>query len=120
MDLDELDDCEIEKKLHSFDQAGFLFLPDWIMDDPVTPERVRLPSGKILDRNELQAYFKDNQLTIGNADHLKIVRALEYLALVDALDADKRYSRYEKSFIDEQDIAACRKKYPKRQIQITS
>ncbi|MDO8516489.1 MAG: hypothetical protein Q7S33_00025 [Nanoarchaeota archaeon] len=89
----ELEDEEFSNEetialLERFETKGFWFFPAWTMDKPYSPDRIKLPSGKIEDIKEL----------IRNKD------ALAYYDLIRTLDCDTRYNRYLQSFIDNQDI----------------
>jgi len=100
------------RNLKYFERLGFDFLPDWTMDEPRTPERILMPSGRIMDLSEIQ---KNSQITeFGNRDQIECMEALEFYGLVRDLSADERYSRYNASFIDDQDVQRCVAKYSKR------
>lgn len=91
---------DIEYELDDFERKGFDFYLDWTMDFPIVPERVQLPSGKILDRRELLS---------DKSDEAK--EALSFLELVDFLDVDERCRRYPCSFRDGYDVEDMREKY---------
>ncbi len=92
------------RTLDDFENEGFDFFPDWTMDIPITPERIKVPSGKIMDINEII----QNSNTSNSIEYSS---ALEFYSLVRNLDAGKRYRRYIYSFRDKEDIKHCMLKY---------
>ncbi len=92
---------EFGEIIDEFEKRGFWFYLDWTVDEPVIPERVKLPSGKIFDRAELAKEDSDEAREGEN-----------YLKLVDTLDLDDKDKRYSASFRDDEDVAKMRMKYP--------
>ena len=115
-DLEELSYEEINNRLELFEERGFWFFPGWTMDAPITPDRIKLPSGKIVDINEINKKLKEKRkLQFGDREILELYDSLSYYNLIRALDIDERYRIYDQSFIDDADIERCRKKYSKLQ-----
>ena len=85
-DLDNLSSEEIFKRLDNFEKNGFKFFPAWTMDLPFSPDRIKLPSGKIV-----VAKLAENE-------------ASNFYDLVRSLDANLRYERYQSSFEDSADM----------------
>jgi hypothetical protein len=90
----------LKERLEAFENTGYDFYLDWTEDKPIVPERVQLPSGRILDRNELE---KDNSN--------EARQGLIFLKLVDSLYVDSRCKRYPYSFRDNQDVEKMKSKY---------
>ena len=70
------------------------------MDEPIVPERVKTPSGRIIDGSELRRISRDD---------LEARRARVYYKLVASLHCNDKESYY--SFVDDADIESCRGKY---------
>lgn len=98
----------IEKQLEWFEKKGFLFLPAWTMDSPITPDRIKFPSGNIFDMAEIYGYLANTSETIKEKDYSQ---ASEYYTLIRELDVKERHETYTFSFMDEKDISDCARKY---------
>ena len=92
------------RTLNDFENEGFDFFLDWTMDIPIIPERIKMPSGEIMDIGEIIQSLNDSNSP-------KYSSALEFYSLVRDLDIDERYRRYTSSFRDEEDIKHCMVKY---------
>ncbi len=95
---------ELVEKLETYEDRGFWFFPSWTIDEPITPERIMLPSGQILSIEEIKA-------NLNNEENPLLFDALDFYDLVRELDCDERYRRYSYSFIDEEDEVKCRRRY---------
>jgi hypothetical protein len=108
-DLEKLTKEEIETQIKILEKMGFQYLQGWQMEF-YTPDRYKLPSGTILDEDELCNFFEKTKPEIGNKKHLEIINAFHYHDLINSeLFTENRFT-YE-SFIDEKDEKKCRKKY---------
>lgn len=111
IDEEKYEDEEILPVLEQFENAGYHFFPAWTMDEPITPDRIRLPSGKFLDENELHNWFDGKKKIAGDKKQIEVLGAQEFYYLVRSLDVDTRFREYNQSFVDDKDIEECRKNY---------
>lgn len=108
--IELLSEEEVLNKVESFERRGYYYLQDWNEGSIHVPERVKMPSGKTKDREELFASF--DELRIGDKEQIESLKALEYLALINSeAVGDARY-KYE-SFLNEQDDEETTKRYSK-------
>jgi hypothetical protein len=99
--------CPLSNPIDDFESRGYLFFNDWTMDFPYVPDRIKLPSGRILSLEEINNEL--SHLEIGNQGQIECLNALEYYDLIRALPTGVRndYS----SFVDCSDVENCKKKY---------
>ena len=90
----------LQIKIENFEKTGYMFYQAWTMDEPRTPDRIKIPSGEIMSIDELE------NLEFGEVEKRN---ALEYYYLLRQLPIDKR-DHYD-SFIDNTDIENCMVKY---------
>ncbi|MFA5857192.1 MAG: hypothetical protein WC867_07550 [Candidatus Pacearchaeota archaeon] len=93
--------------IENFESKGYLFFNDWTMDFPFVPDRIKLPSGRILSLEEIDKELL--HLEVGNKSQIECLNALEYYDLIRNLPTDVR-NNYS-SFIDCSDVELCKKKY---------
>jgi hypothetical protein len=99
---------DIEENLEIFEKKGFYFYQAWTMDDPITPDRIELPSREILSVAEIEAKLK--RIDISNSKKCdELNRALEYYGLVRELEIGER--QWYSSFRDEEDMQQCFERY---------
>ena len=98
----------ISDSIKRFESQGFLYLQDWTMDPPFTPERIKMPSGSMMDLKEIASRLKN--LKLGDSSQLECLRSLEYLDCIDDLPMDDRTENYS-SFLSDNDIEDCKIKY---------
>lgn len=109
---EESDVDEITPLLKEFEKHGYFFLHSWTMDEPVTPDRIKMPSGEILDEYELDEWFEGRKKIVGDKNQIEVLAAQEYYSLIRSLDASDRSDLYDQSFWDDKDEENCRRKYP--------
>ena len=99
----------LEKEISDIEKEGFEYLQAWQMGFHA-PDRIKLPSGNILDENELSTFFKKIKPEFGNKTHLEIMQATHYYSLIFSEKySEKRFSY--NSFADEEDEENCKRKY---------
>ncbi|MBS3094909.1 hypothetical protein J4474_04545 [Candidatus Pacearchaeota archaeon] len=113
--LEDLSDEEIFERITPFEEKGFWFLPAWTMDEPITPDRIKLPSGEAYDLTDIDKKInekKRQRIEFGDRELTMLSEALSFYKLIRALDASPRYNRYTQSFLDDgKDLDSCRRKY---------
>jgi hypothetical protein len=92
-------DKEIEKLVENYEKMGFLLLQKWSMDF-YSPERILLPSKKILNTSEL--FAKRNLVNLSREDQDEIFNAIKYYRLADSEQYQNRYWTYP-SFLNQKD-----------------
>lgn len=107
----DLSEEELFKEIHLFEKRGFMYLQRWQLDEPRTPDRYKLPSGKILEEDELLNFFNKTKPKFGNLEHIEIRNALTYYELISSPLYEGMSAGYE-SFISKEDLENCIKKYP--------
>lgn len=110
-DVEELTKEEIKSKLEGYERRGFNFFPSWTIDKPITPDRIKLPSGKIMGTEEIDNFLSNGKLIAGDAHSINIVDAMLYYDLVREMRTDDRYMRYTTSFDGDEDLENCRVRY---------
>lgn len=100
---------EIKQKISSLEKEGFMYLQEWSMSFHA-PDRLQLPSGTILDEEELCQFFKKTKPKFGDIEHVEIIKALEYYKLINSEKYDEDRHSYT-SFIDGSDELNCMRKY---------
>jgi hypothetical protein len=99
----------IDSSLQGMMEEGFNFLQDWSMDEPVTPDRVVMPSGRIMDIKELSRAEKEGDTEAIDAlffyDH--------HVRTRDVFERDETFPNY--SFIGKEDIKNCMMKYRRKE-----
>lgn len=80
-------DSPIEARIEWFESLGFYYYPDWIEEGFRLPERIRIPSGEILDVDEI--YEGLANLRIGDSRQIELLQALEYEALFNHDEHDR-------------------------------
>lgn len=98
-----------EKDLEYYEKIGFDFYQAWTMDNPRVPDRIKMPSGRIMDINEIDKSLE--KLEFGNLEQIEGIRALEFYGLVRELVVNERQERYPTSFQDNEDMKECGRKY---------
>lgn len=104
----EIKENRIRNEILNFENKGFLFLQAWQISF-YTPDRFKLPSGKILDELELLNYFENRRPEFGNKEHIEVRDALLYYNLINSELFTDRFG-YE-SFLDIPDEYFCFLKY---------
>jgi len=95
-----MEEQDLINRVKTFEREGFEFFQAWTMDEPVSPDRVRMPSGRIMDIDELD---------LARAIDAEANRALQYYDTLRQLPIDQR--DHYTSFVDDADMEMCRKKY---------
>jgi hypothetical protein len=90
----------LKEKIEYYESYGYEFLQSWTMDGPVSPDRVRMPSGRIFDLRTIDSLSQENS---------ECLTAGRYYGLVMGLPPEER-SHYS-SFYNDADMERCRNKY---------
>lgn len=73
---DNVETIPIVKRAKHLEKQGFgLILGSRYIKNPY----IRLPNGEQTSKQEIMEYFKKNKPTFGDAKHITLIRALEYL-----------------------------------------
>lgn len=101
---------ELFYEINLFEIKGFQYLQEWRINNPITPNRFQLPSGKILDEDELLSFFNIIRPEFGNLEHIEIRNCLRYYNLINS----PLYNGMSKgycSFLNAPDEFDCLRKY---------
>ncbi len=104
MTIQELELQDLVRRVEAFEEEGFELFDSWTMDSPVTPDRILMPSKRIMDIDELDV--------VKEGSDPEVAKALEYYNCLRGLPIHMRdhYS----SFVDDVDVERCRIKYAER------
>jgi len=107
MDVESLTENQVEKEVERLKEAGYHFFVDCHPDNETpfyTPDRVKLPDGRIIDEKELNKELKINPTN-------KILKEASYLfdLCFSEQYGDERFQHL--SFDGDEDMESCRKKY---------
>ena len=108
-DISSLTKEEVEKEIKILEKKGFRFLQNWSLEFRV-PDRYKLPSGRILEEDELLNFFDKTKPEFGNKKHLEIQEAIHYYHLINSEVYDEERRDYF-SFLDVIDESEARRKY---------
>ena len=103
---------DIKEKIRVYENVGFRFYPAWTMDEPRTPDRIELPSGKIFSLNEIDTRIKNlSEIGEKTRKYRELRMANKFYDLIRELDAEERYAGNPASFRDEEDMDQCAERY---------
>jgi len=102
---------KIEKKLEVYEKCGFWFYPSWTMDPPITPDRIQMPSKRIMSLEEIESELNNSSKFSLQKKVRELRLAIRYYDLIRSLDATDRDGVYNQSFIDDADMIVCGKRY---------
>lgn len=102
-----MDEEEVERKILDLEKRGYVFFVDSHSDNETpfyTPDRVKLPDGRILDEAEIDSGLRQNPYD----PFLSTALSLMDLCFSEEY-GDRRFDHF--SFDGEEDIEECRRKY---------
>jgi len=105
---------DVQSILDRYERVGYDFFPSWTMDEPVTPDRVKMPTCGIRSMKEIDDRLDELCLVEGGTktrEYRELHMADRFYSHLRRLDASERYSRFSISFENEADIEQCRERY---------
>ncbi len=109
-----------KRVINHYEKKGYQFLSDWNSgkllirkpeDEPYIPERICLPSGRILDETELLAELVSSK--VGSKKRGELEDAFYYYNALLHEDMGTKRHDYASSFLDEEDEQRTTEKYSK-------